>query len=297
MKIAIYQMLVEHSMEKNFFKIKRLIESQISQDIDIVVLPETALTGYLGFSLESLDELEPEEIFEYLDKISKLAIQNKVAIVTGQYMKRCGSWYNNMIFFGDDGKCYSSYDKAHLIDKDCYEVEPGGIPETFTYKGVKMMLGICHDIRYPEHAMVGGDSGAQVLINSFYGVRGVDISAKVRKTYDAMIMTRAIENGMYVVSPNVVNNEQMVRSQICSPQGDIVVKAENCNEQLLVGEIMPELAGYGWAKRRRRDLYGSVVNQSNDKNYFKQGYWQKEYYNSNHGKGMLDTENVKRLML
>lgn len=163
MNIALFQMIVEKDIEDNFNKICKVIEYKLKKNTDIFVLPETALTGYLGFSLERLEKLSSPKIFEYLNIISKLAEKKHIAIVIGQYMKRCGKWYNNLLFFGDDGKCLNSYDKSHLVDYDCFEVCAGNQPKVFEYKGVKMMLGICHDIRYPEHAMVGGDQGQEKI--------------------------------------------------------------------------------------------------------------------------------------
>ena len=98
------------------------------------------------------------------------------------------------------------------------------------------------------------------------------------KSYDSMIKTRSIENGIYIISPNISNNEQMVRSQICSPSGEIIVKATNFNEQLLYATIDPDLAGYGWVK-----------------SFFQNAYWQKDYYNSNHERLSLNIDKVKRM--
>lgn len=294
MNIALFQMIVEKDIEDNFNKICKVIEYKLKKNTDIFVLPETALTGYLGFSLERLEKLSSPKIFEYLNIISKLAEKKHIAIVIGQYMKRCGKWYNNLLFFGDDGKCLNSYDKSHLVDYDCFEVCAGNQPKVFEYKGVKMMLGICHDIRYPEHAMVGGDQGVQLLFNPFYGIRTSSDAEQVMKSYDSMIKTRSIENGIYIISPNISNNEQMVRSQICSPSGEIIVKATNFNEQLLYATIDPDLAGYGWVKKRRKDLY-CFSNTVKEGSFFQNTYWQKDYYNSNHERLSLNIDKVKRM--
>ncbi|OJU09424.1 MAG: hypothetical protein BGN88_09845 [Clostridiales bacterium 43-6] len=292
MKIAIAQFVICNDIDSNFEKMKYCIENAHKEKADLIAFPECCLTGYLGISLKSLETLDNRKIFTCIQSISKMAKENKIMIVTGQYIKRCGDWYNNLLFFNKEGICAGSYDKTHLIDDDCFHVKPGKSPSIFDVNGVKYLLGICHDIRYPEHAMWGGVNGSQIYINSFNGIRNSIDCSSVQHVYDSMLITRAIENGMYIIAPNVANNEQMVRSQIRNPQGQAIVYAENKDECIIICEIDTSLAGKGWVKRRRSDLYKfetNIINQS----YFENSYWQKEYYMIEHSEKLLNKDTVK----
>lgn len=294
MRVAIYQMLVTDNMEHNYLKMVKAVEKAASESADLIVFPESCLTGYLGMNFTNIDALDIREIHEYILKLKKIALKYEIAIVTGQYLKRCGKWFNNLLFIGKNGDVINSYDKCHLIDDDCYHVAPGYPPEIFDYMGTKFMLGVCHDIRYAEHAMNGGINSAQIYINPFYGCRGLDCAADTQKVYDSMLVTRAVENGMYILSPNAVNREQMVRSQIVSPQGKVLKKSESYHEDFLICDIDENLAGYGWVKRRRTDIYTFKVNEL-PVSYFEKSYREKQYYNVCHNDSMLDQNEIKEL--
>jgi predicted amidohydrolase len=49
-----------------------------------------------------------------------------------EYVRRCERWYNNAVYLDNDGTLALSYDKTHLVDADCYYVEPGhAAPEVY----------------------------------------------------------------------------------------------------------------------------------------------------------------------
>lgn len=295
MRVAVNQMLITANIQDNFNKMMKFIEAANKNKCDLTVFPESCLTGYLGISLRSLNDLDIREIIVYLDKISKSAAEYGIAIVTGQYLKRCGNWYNNLICFDKTGKAVCSYDKAHLIDDDCYHITPGEAPSIFQLDNANFMLGVCHDIRYAEHAMWGAINGAKIYINPFYGFRNPSCSDKTQEIYNAMLATRAVENGMYIIAPNAANNEQMVRSQIRSPEGYSLAICDSYNEHILYCDINPDLAGKGWVLRRRSDLYSISVTTPNRESYFAKAYWQKQYYNINHNDSILNSDNIEEL--
>ena len=153
MRVALCQIVITDSIKNNYMKMMYCTRYAKRNGCDLIIFPESCLTGYLGISLSSLEQIGMRGVFKYLDKLSILARNERISIVSGQYMMRCGKWYNNVIFFGKDGECKGSYDKEHLIDDDCYYITPGNGSPLFSYDNVKYILGICHDIRYAEHAM------------------------------------------------------------------------------------------------------------------------------------------------
>jgi len=292
MKVGVAQIVIKDDMDYNFGKVMEYIERAKGQGVQLIVFPESCLTGYLGISLDSLEKIDLAKLNEYINKIRMTAAKNRIAVVIGQYLKRCGNWYNNLIFIGKDGECKNSYDKNHLVDADCYHVTPGEPPVVFEEDGVRFSLGICHDIRYAEHAMWVGINGAQVHIHPFYGFRSESDCARVQEIYNSMLATRAVENGLYILSPNAANKEQMVRSQIRNPQGYAEVMSSGYKEELLVCDIDPGRAAQGWIRRRRSDLYRFEVNEKNRESFFDRGYWEHLYYMTKHDKYLLDYRDI-----
>lgn len=293
MRVGLAQIIIKDDMDYNFRKIKDYLERAKGKNADLIVFPESCLTGYLGISLDSLEDIDLEKLHRYIKEVSNLAATNRIAVVIGQYLKRCGNWYNNLLFIGKDGTCKNSYDKSHLIDADCYHVTPGEPPVVFVEDQVRFSLGICHDIRYAEHTMWVGINGAQVHIHPFYGFRSPQECMKVQEIYNSMLATRAVENGLYILAPNAANYEQMVRSQVRNPQGYAVVISNTCGEELLVCDIDPALAGKGWINRRRSDLYRIEVIQKNRESFFDKGYWDHLYYMTNHNKTLLNYQAIE----
>lgn len=296
MRIAAVQMKISSSVKENYEKMKKIVEHVSTSKVDIIVFPESSLTGYLGITILNLDVLDMKVIAEYINRICLLAKENNIAIVTGQYIKRCGMWYNNVLFISNKGEIVNSFDKNHLIDDDCCHIVPGDAPVVFEYNGFNILLGICHDIRYAEHAMYGAINGADIYINPLYGLRGVAISSEVQEKYNAIIKTRAIDNGVYVICPNVSNMEQMVRSQVIDPVGDVLCIAKNCDEEILICELEKNRCGKGWINRRRKDIY-IFNNLKKQKSYFEEQYRIKEYYNINHDNTLLNDNEIKLLDL
>lgn len=284
--------MVKNDIEYNYAKILEYMKHASDNNVDIVAFPESVLTGYLGCTLFNLESLDLRNIMKKLDEIARLAKKYNMAVVTSQYIKRCGKWFNNAVFFGKNGKCYSSYDKNHLTGDDIFHVCPGSKPHVFNHMDCNFSLGICHDIRYPEVARIAAIEGTQVHIHPFYGVRHESAAKKVQRIYHSTLICRAVENGIFIVAPNVANNEQMLRSQIVSPTGEYIVISESWKEDCLIADIDYKLAGNGWVKRRRNDAYEITSKKSlNDISFFERGFWQDEYYmNKQHNETAINYE-------
>src|SRR5882757_9330131 len=95
MIVAIAQMSVLPSMSRNLDEILSVVRAASEQRADVVVFPETALTGYLGFSQTRLDDLAPMAVQDALTRLRAECRLRGIAVVVGQYFKRCGRWYNN----------------------------------------------------------------------------------------------------------------------------------------------------------------------------------------------------------
>ena len=241
MKISVSQMAVVPSLEKNTETVLDALRAAAASKTDVVVFPETALTGYLGITLNKLDDLDPVAIHDALTYIQTQCRELGIAAVIGQYFKRCGFWLNNSVAIDRHGRIVASYDKCQLVDQDCYAITPGNRFPVFQLDGVTCSMAVCHDIRYPEILLQYGRARSQVHFHLFYGLRNKrDISHQ--RHYDACILTRAVENGFFIAGANVAENEQMVRSQIMSPDGQLCAKAESWHAQALYAEVDPDMA-------------------------------------------------------
>jgi omega-amidase len=285
MRAAIVQSKVTSSVEQNKISIIDSLRSAAIKEADIVLFPECALTGYLGFDRMTLDDLRPEDVHGALAEIQRECAVLAIGCVVGQYFKRCGRWYNNAVAIGRSGELLASYDKLQLVDLDCYEVAPGQSLGLFEFDKLLCSMAICHDIRYPEVLRQYGSRAAKVHFHLFYGGREPGEQARhYQAQYDAHVITRAVENGFYLLASNASLDEQMIRSQCRDMEGRALQIATSFTPTTLIAELDTINAGDGWAVKRRDDLFDSVDEESCGESYFERGVWSHKNYMIKHQK-------------
>jgi N-carbamoylputrescine amidase len=154
------------------------------------------------------------------------------------------------------------------------------------FEPIKTTIGnlgvlICWDQWYPEAARIMVLKGAELLIYpTAIGWEFTDsLEEKERQKEAWMISQRghAVANGLHVISVNRVGHEAdpsgatngiqfWGNSFVAGPQGEIIAKASDLNEDLLVVEI--DLSGTETVRRmwpffrdRRIDAFGDIVNR------------------------------------
>ena len=152
MKITCIQMDMQlGAPEENFRKAAKLIESAMTQQPDVLVLPELWNTGF--FPKENLTGLCDREGVRVKQEIGKLAKQYNVNIVAGSVANlRDGKVYNTCYVFDRTGACIAAYDKAHLFSpmgEDRFFAKGDHICH-FRLDGVSCGVIICYDVRFPE---------------------------------------------------------------------------------------------------------------------------------------------------
>lgn len=152
MKITCIQMDMQFcAPEENFRKAAKLIENAMTQQPDVLVLPELWNTGF--FPKENLTGLCDREGLRVKQEIGSLAKQYKVNIVAGSVADlRDGKVYNTCYVFDRTGACIAAYDKTHLFSpmEEDQAFTPGDGICRFRLDGVPCGVIICYDIRFPE---------------------------------------------------------------------------------------------------------------------------------------------------
>ena len=115
-------------------------------------------------------------------------------------IKENGKFYNRFYFVYPDGT-YCSYDKRHLFTY-------GGEHKTFTagkervivtYQGVRILLQICYDLRFPVWSRNRKDYDMVIYVASWPTPR-VEV-------WSALLRARALENQCYVAGVNRVGED------------------------------------------------------------------------------------------
>lgn len=196
MRIALLQQdIFWADVEANHLSAEQaILRLQASSDSpDVYVLPEMWSTGYAP---------DPERIAEADGRsllwMRRMAELTNAAIVGSVSTAEGGRFFNRLHFVTPPGSPSVSYDKRHLFTY-CGEhlrYTPGEQRVIVKWRGVRFLLQICYDLRFPVFARNCDDYDAIILVASWPASR--------RAVWDILLKARAIENQCYVLAVNRV---------------------------------------------------------------------------------------------
>ena len=182
---------------KNYEKILTLTENKITEETDLVILPELWAVGWACDEFEkSAEELDKSETIEFLREFAQ---KNDVNVLGGSFVRKDGDkLYNTCPVISQKGELIGLYDKNHLFSyyDDCENkyITEGLNPTMVSINGIKIGLTICYDIRFPEIYRAYRKAGADLLVN----MAAWPLSRKVH--WDSLTCARAVENQSYMVA-------------------------------------------------------------------------------------------------
>lgn len=159
---------------------------------DLVVLPEMFTTGFTMNTVlaETMDGPTVQWMKEQAASIDA-AIYGSLIITEG------GKTFNRGLFITPDGSV-QNYDKRHLFRfaKETDHFAPGTERVVVEWRGWRILLQICFDLRFPVFARNRGDYDAALYVANWPDVRSYP--------WSQLLIARAIENQCYVVGVNRV---------------------------------------------------------------------------------------------
>ena len=216
------------SPELNIKRIDEAIESNAGADL--YVLPEMFSTGFCT---------EPRGIAECADGGSLAWMKRKskaidAAIAGSVAVEEDGRFYNRFYFVKPDGEV-TAYDKHHLFTYggEHLRFTPGRERKVVEFRGVRIMLQICYDLRFPVWVRNRGDYDMILYVASWPTPR---INA-----WSSLLVARAIENQCYVVGVNRVGEDPSCQycggSVVIDPYGKHIASCEDGREMEASAEI------------------------------------------------------------
>ncbi|MBQ6512622.1 carbon-nitrogen hydrolase family protein [Methanobrevibacter sp.] len=266
-KLALCQMNVIDSKEKNLKKANSMINNAVGENVDFIVLPEMFICPYSNEKF--IEYAEEEKESSTLLKISQLACKNNVYILAGSIPEKDGSkLFNTSYLFDKNGEIIAKHRKMHLFDIDVkgkitfMESDVLTAGDDFTVTDTefgKVGIGICYDIRFPELARIMAQQGALIL---FYP--GAFNMTTGPAHWELLFKSRALDNQVYCVGVAPALNKDSSyhsfgHSIITNPWGDVITEASE-KESLIISEIdLSEIKKIReelpLLKNKREDLY------------------------------------------
>lgn len=133
--------------------------------LDLVLLPETCLTGYVSPAGDF--DLSPQA--EPLDgptaaRLARLAREHQVVLAGPLIERDGGRVFNSFLVFGPDGALLARYRKRHPWIPERWAT-PGDLPyPRIALRGRSLLLAICYDVHFLSEEIPGLLDRADVLL-------------------------------------------------------------------------------------------------------------------------------------
>lgn len=193
MKIAgLNQDIIWKDKAANFNLIEKSFEETVA---DLFLVPEMFPTGFCMEPAEIADKNE-----ESLTWMRQFAKNKNAAICGSASVLDNGRYYNRMYFVKPDGQT-THYDKRHLFSYSGEdEVYTAGRDRvTVEYMGIRILLQVCYDLRFPVFARNRDDYDLAIYVANWPEKR---VEAWVH-----LLKARAIENLACVFGLNRIGHD------------------------------------------------------------------------------------------
>ena len=197
---------------------------------DLYVLPEMFSTGFCT---------QPEGIAESCDSdtlkwMKRKAAEIDAAIAGSIAVEQDGKYYNRFYFVKPDGSV-TYYDKKHLFTYggEHLRFTAGEKRVVVEWRGVRILLEVCYDLRFPIWARNRGDYDMILYVASWPTPR---VAA-----WSSLLVARAIENQCYVAGVNRVGTDPACEycggSVIIDPYGLTIASCADNTECEATAEV------------------------------------------------------------
>lgn len=197
---------------------------------DLYVLPEMFSTGF-ATEPEGIAESDDGETLRWMKRkaaATDAALCGSIAVKSGT------AYYNRFYFVYPDG-AVAWYDKRHLFSFGGEDAvfTPGQKRVVVSFRGVRILLLVCYDLRFPVWSRNLGDYDLMLYVANWPEARiGV---------WRTLLQARAIENQCYVAGVNRVGRDQVCdypgHSMFVGPYGKVLAECKENSVDGVVGEL------------------------------------------------------------
>lgn len=257
MKVSVAQFRPSGDVYENISTMGNLVSQAVAEGAELVVFPEESMFA-LNRITGSLAEAVDDYWSTFVKELSLLAANAKVAIVAGGYESSGEERpYNTLVVLDDTGTVVNTYRKLHLFDAFSYresdKIKPGNDDTVvFEYRGVKIGVMTCYDLRFPELARDLVNQGAELILVPSAWFAG---DHKLFH-WQTILAARAIENTCYVAAAGTRSSRTIGYSVILDPMGLDIAGLEDEEEGVATAEVdtkrVSEVRGFLPVLKNRR---------------------------------------------
>ena len=203
MKVALLQYPIAWADKETNLRLAEERIAALANKADVAVLPEMFATGFCTDHPELAETMDGDII----RRLQAVANQSGVAIVSSFICLPMpnAKLVNRGFMIMPNSSTVQIQDKRHLYAHGGEDLffQPAQERHIFEYKGVKILLLVCYDLRFPVWARnrSGHDYDLILVVANWPDIR--------IQYWDALIAARATENQCYIAAINCVGEDGM----------------------------------------------------------------------------------------
>ncbi len=197
-----------------------LIKKALSSKCEIIALPEMWLTGFIPTE-EKINASK-----DFIKKVMELSKNHDALIIPGSFPVKEGPHIYNTAFAIHKGEIIHIRKKFYLFSPmgETKYFSTGSYPETFEFKGLRIAIVICYELRFPDiflNLMLKNTPDIVLVIAQW--------PSKRRYHWITLLQGRAIEGQYFVAGVNVTKPTGKLSftgdSRTFSPLGNPLLEA------------------------------------------------------------------------
>jgi len=247
MKIGVAQIRLSDSIAKNRDHILKYAGNAMSEGVEILNFPETALSGYI---FDAFPTVNFDEVSGALSEIQEALSGSSLHLIIGTPYREARNVFNSAVVLFPDGM-RQVYHKTHLVPYEQRYFKEGGKPLVFEVNGHRFGVIVCRDQNFPLLAEALARDGARGLFILSAHYYNLDESRLKLEKNRALPIARAYENGIFVFKSNAVGTSKRMislgKSLIVDSRGIVVQEAGETEETLLVYDIDFDKKNPSWS--------------------------------------------------
>lgn len=237
MKITIAQLGVNQALATNLSQMMAVLE-QVQSD-EWVIFPEGVLSGYFPESPEYLSNLDAAAIKRGIDGIHNLVQAKNCNCIFGTALLQAGHWFNSAILLTHTGARFIHH-KVELSELDRQVFSPGTEVNAVTIGQLTLGLQACRELIFPQTWSRLKAAGVQIVFHLNNAIQPHDA------LWEHILITRAVEQGIFVCSVNNGTAPQTLASYLIAPSGKVLLKTNLQQDHILsadinLSEVIPDL--------------------------------------------------------
>lgn len=255
MKVGAYQFAVTGNVQDNLAIMKKAIADAVFQNIELLVFPECAITGYPPHDIVSPDAIDFDEVSDALEQLQDLAASNTMHIVVGTITRTKNHYYNSAAILTPEQK-QITYHKRALWgwDKDYFCA--GSNHGVLQIKDMKIGIRICYEVRFPEFFRELYRANTDLNIILFYDVSDKDDMERY-EIIRSHICTRAVENVCHTLTVDAIKPYQTAPTALFDKSGCLLAELKRNEEALLAYDLQDMTLNFG--ERGRKEISDILV--------------------------------------